>query len=97
MKELTRHEFCRLMSAINRAGIDNSMWVIQEIGEATNAQEVFGTDDNGLTLEAGTYAAVYFEDADDYSYFQRLIEDIIVDCEKCALLDVDCLIFCVEK
>lgn len=97
MKELTKHEFCRLMSAINVDGIDNSMWVIHEVGETTNAQEVFGTDDNGLTLEPGTYAAVYFDDVDDYSYFQRLLDDIITDVEKCELLDIDCLIFCVEK
>lgn len=97
MKELTRHEFCMLVSAINAEGIDNAAWCIHNVWEATNAQTVFGTDDNGLVLEPGAYVAVYFKEGDDYPFFQRILKRIITDNEKCALLGVECLIFCVEK
>ena len=97
MTELTRHEFCMLMSAINVEGIDNAAWCIHNIWEAINAQKVFGTDDDSLILGAGAYVAVYFHNGDDYPFFQRVLKDIIENESKCIMLGEECLIFCVEK
>lgn len=97
MKELTKHEVCRLLSAINTEGLDNSQWTESKIFSTENAQRVFGTDDNSVELEAGWYIAIYTSEDDDFPMFQRMMSDVITDNEKCVLLGTDVLVFCIEK
>lgn len=99
MKELTKHEVCRLMAAINTEGMTNSEWTEIRLYAPMNAKRVFGTDDDSIMLEPAWYVAVYTdaEDPDDFPMFQRLMKDVIIDEEKCVLLDTSVLIFCVEK
>jgi hypothetical protein len=97
MKELTKHEVCLLLSAICVEGLDNTQWTETKVFATTNAQQVFGTDDNAVILEPGWYVAVYSEEDDDFPMLQRLLCDIITDSEKCVLLDTNVLIFCIEK
>ena len=99
MKELTKHEVCRLMAAINTEGMTNSEWTEIRLYAPTNAKRVFGTDDDSVMLEPAWYVAVYTDenDPDSFPMFQRLMKDVIIDEEKCVLLDTSVLIFCVEK
>lgn len=99
MKELTKHEVCRLMAAINTEGMTNSEWTEIRLYAPMNAKRVFGTDDDSVMLEPAWYVAIYTDenDSDSFPMFQRLMEDVILDDEKCVLLDTNVLIFCVEK
>lgn len=97
MKELTKREVCRLLSAIREEGLNESQWVDADISSVWNARDVFGTDDNSVVLEPGWYVAVYTSENDDLPAFQHLMADVITDNEKCVLLDTNVLIFCAYK
>ncbi len=97
MKELTKREVCRLLSAIREEGLNESQWIDADICSVYNAQDVFGTDDNSIELEPGWYVAVYTSEDDDLPKFQHLMADVITDNEKCVLLDTNVLIFCAYK
>ncbi len=97
MKELTKREVCRLLSAIREEGLNESQWVDADICCVLNARDVFGTDDRSIELEPGWYVAVYTSEDDDFPSFQHLMADVITDNEKCVLLDTNVLIFCAYK
>lgn len=96
MKELTKHEVCRLMAAINTEGLDNTQWTELKVLGTGNAKNLIGCDDENVILESGWYVCIYFHEEDDYPMFQRLMADIITDQEKC-IVDADTCIFCIEK
>lgn len=96
MKELTKNEMCRLMYAINVEGIDNTSWLIESLYEKTNAQDVFGTDDNTVVLEPAKYLAVWCDTIDGQSMFFRLTADIVGDGERCVWLDTEVLLFRID-
>ena len=97
MKAMTKDEVCRFFKTINTEGIDNTKLTIEHVRFGTDATDIFGTEDfNSVYLPAGWYACLYLPDPEQELEFQKEMSEIILDDDKCRILDVDYLIFCLS-